>query len=211
MSSDVMMSSGKRKQQFEDKSDEDLNKRSKTLFNDKPSFSDVHKAYDYLRSLFPTEKFGQRIPTIVWRHQLYPLFHNKTLIDRQLNAWSESAYIRLFRLGSTIDDNEVVIILMSDFQDYVHKFVPKTIITGPVKDESVPNAGEFAKSFDFGKKFLLSIIKKCKYKEILGSELMKKRLPKDMKFSLEYHIYDLIGSQVIHTVETPNDTLLRMT
>ncbi|CAG2114102.1 unnamed protein product, partial [Medioppia subpectinata] len=76
---------------------------------------------------------------------------------------------------------------------------------------SVPNAGEFAKTFDFGKKFLLSIIKKCKYKEILGSELMKRRLPKDMKFSLEYHIYDLIGSQVIHTVETPNDTLLRMT
>ncbi|CAG2114101.1 unnamed protein product [Medioppia subpectinata] len=128
-SSDVVMSSGKRKQQFEDNSDEDLNKRSKTLFNDKPSFSDVHKAYEYLRSLFPTEKFGQRIPTIVWRHQLYPLFHNKTLIDRQLNTWSESAYIRLFRLGSTIDDNEVVIILMSDFQDYVHKFVPKTIIT----------------------------------------------------------------------------------
>ncbi|CAG2158698.1 unnamed protein product [Oppiella nova] len=219
--------------------------RKRNAVPNKPTFTDVSHAYDYLRTLFPIQKFNQRIPTIVWKHQLYPLLKNKTLIDRQLNSWCESAYIRLFRLGSTIDNHEVVIVLMSDFQEFADKCCRKTIITerflkkviieksstqiscDVLKNEyqfnddniselircgllarhrssgvlliSLPNAGEFVKAFDFGKKFLISIIKKSKYKEILKSELMKRRVPKDMKFDIEYHLYDLIGSEVIQT------------
>ena len=62
---------------------------------------------------------------------------------------------------------------------------------------SIPNAGEFIKSFDFGKKAIVSMINKCKYKEILKSYLIKRKLPRDMKFSLEFHIYDLIGSDLV--------------
>ena len=62
---------------------------------------------------------------------------------------------------------------------------------------SLPNAGEFVKHFDFGKKALISIISKTKYKEISKSDLLKRRLSKDMKFSIEFHVYDLIGSDLI--------------
>ncbi|XP_054160298.1 serine/threonine-protein kinase 19-like [Oppia nitens] len=230
------------------------NKRTKTdTIND---FSDVSKAYDYLRSLFATEKFSQKIVPIVWRHQLYAICHNKTLIDRQLNTWSKSSYIRLFRLGSTADDNEVAVVLMSDFQELVDKCCPKTIITerylkkviyekhsthiscDVLKNEyqfneeniielvrigllarhlnvgqllvSIPNVGEFVKTFHLGRNTLISIIKKNKYKEILKSELMKKRYPKNMKLSVEYHINDLIGSQTVEVIKTSNDLLLRL-
>lgn len=64
---------------------------------------------------------------------------------------------------------------------------------------SIPNAGEFIKSMDSGKKSILSVINKSKYKEISKSSLLKRKFPKDMKFSVEYHVYDLIGSDLVQT------------
>ena len=38
----------------------------------------------YLSSLFPREKFEQKLPPIVMKHQLYSVIHDKTTTDREL-------------------------------------------------------------------------------------------------------------------------------
>ena len=62
---------------------------------------------------------------------------------------------------------------------------------------SIPNAGEFVKSFNIGKKAVISMIKRSKFQEIAKQEIMKRKLPKECKFSIKFHIYDLIGSNHI--------------
>jgi hypothetical protein len=54
------------------------------VLSDTKSFTSSLDALHYLRSLFPIEKFVNRIPAIIWRHQLYALFSNRTEIDKQV-------------------------------------------------------------------------------------------------------------------------------
>jgi serine/threonine-protein kinase 19 len=62
---------------------------------------------------------------------------------------------------------------------------------------SIPNAGEFVKNFDIGKKALISMFKKAKYNEISKTDIQRRKLPKEAKFSIQFHVYDLIGSDLI--------------
>jgi hypothetical protein len=63
---------------------------------------------------------------------------------------------------------------------------------------SIPNAGEFVKNFDIGKKALISMFKKAKYNEISKTDILRRKLPKEAKFSIQCHVYDLIGLDLIH-------------
>ncbi|XP_071449934.1 inactive serine/threonine-protein kinase 19-like [Hetaerina americana] len=76
---------------------------------------------------------------------------------------------------------------------------------------SFPNAGEFMKHFLKGRAALLRLIKKCKFSEILQSELEKRQLDKAAKFGIQYHIHDLIGGDFVDCVESTSGTLLRFT
>ena len=46
--------------------------------------SDTEAGLLYLCSLFPREKFEEKLPAIVMKHQLYSVIHNKTTADREL-------------------------------------------------------------------------------------------------------------------------------
>ncbi|XP_074839323.1 winged helix repair factor 1-like isoform X2 [Carettochelys insculpta] len=75
---------------------------------------------------------------------------------------------------------------------------------------AVPGAGRFVKCFLQGRKAVLAMIQKAKYKEVLLSDLQSRRPPRAVKLGLCYHIHDLIGAQLVDCVPSTSGTLLRL-
>ncbi|XP_037480661.1 serine/threonine-protein kinase 19 homolog isoform X2 [Triticum dicoccoides] len=74
---------------------------------------------------------------------------------------------------------------------------------------SIPSIGPILKGLSQGRKEVLSLLNRRKYKEMLLSSLEKTRLrlsPLDVRF----HLRDLIGSGHIKTVQTPTGLLARV-
>lgn len=81
--------------------------------------SDTHAALLLLRSHFPVEKFENRLPAIVIKHQLYSIIKNKTLVDKELNELRLNGEVRCFHLGAESDD--VCIVFKDDFKKHTLK------------------------------------------------------------------------------------------
>ncbi|XP_034277367.1 inactive serine/threonine-protein kinase 19 isoform X2 [Pantherophis guttatus] len=75
---------------------------------------------------------------------------------------------------------------------------------------AVPGAGRFIKCFIKGRKAVLGMIQKSKYKEVLLSDLQSRQAPNAVKLGLPYHIHDIIGAQLVDCVPTTSGTLLRL-
>ena len=74
---------------------------------------------------------------------------------------------------------------------------------------AIPGAGLFVKNFLKGRKAVLSMIKRCKYKEILLTELQKRKTPKLIVFDINYLLHDLIGADLVTSTQTTSGILLR--
>eukprot|EP00730_Choanoeca_flexa_P020136 TRINITY_DN9841_c0_g1_i2.p2 TRINITY_DN9841_c0_g1~~TRINITY_DN9841_c0_g1_i2.p2 ORF type:complete len:243 (+),score=36.08 TRINITY_DN9841_c0_g1_i2:1476-2204(+) len=74
---------------------------------------------------------------------------------------------------------------------------------------SLPGLGVFTRDMSNGREALLKSLKRKKFKEVLESELMKKKL-KAMRLSVEYHISDLAGLDAVDVIETSSGRLLRL-
>lgn len=75
---------------------------------------------------------------------------------------------------------------------------------------AIPNAGRFVKYFVNGRKTLLGVIRKTKYKEVLLQDFQSRKAPLNVKLGLQYHIYDLIGAELVDCIPTTSGTLLRL-
>ncbi|XP_060615513.2 inactive serine/threonine-protein kinase 19 isoform X2 [Anolis sagrei] len=75
---------------------------------------------------------------------------------------------------------------------------------------AVPRAGRFVKYFIKGRKAVLGMIQKAKYKEVLLSDLQNRQTPRAVKLGIPYHIHDIIGAQLVDCVPTTTGTLLRL-
>ncbi|XP_063039607.1 inactive serine/threonine-protein kinase 19-like [Engraulis encrasicolus] len=74
---------------------------------------------------------------------------------------------------------------------------------------SVPNAGKFTKYFIQGRKAVLNMVKKAKYGEVLKNELELRRTTSHVKFPMKYHIYDIMGAELVESIPTTSGTMLR--
>ncbi|XP_062591297.1 inactive serine/threonine-protein kinase 19-like [Saccostrea cucullata] len=75
---------------------------------------------------------------------------------------------------------------------------------------ALPNAGVFMKCFLRGRKAILTMIRKCKYREILQTELEQRKWPKICKLGLQYHMHEVIGADLIKCIQTTSGQLLRL-
>lgn len=75
---------------------------------------------------------------------------------------------------------------------------------------SIPRAGVFVKTLLYGRRALEAMFRRCKYREILRSDLEMKKLPKAAKLGMQYHIHDLIGADRLESVRTTSGSLLRL-
>lgn len=213
---------------------------------------DTRNTLLYLSSIFPVEKFQQRLPPIILRHQIYAFVTCRTEVDKCLNDMRKKGEIRLFKLGQKED--ELAIVSMKEYRQHLEKCCPnnpivesflriveqcpdisysKTVLvnTYGMKEEniseliqqgaltgrdvgcywlSVPRIGEFVKTLVYGRRTVLQHIKRTKYKEILQSELQERKLPPKVLLGMLYHVYDIIGSDLVTCVNTSSGIVLRL-
>ncbi|XP_049324103.1 serine/threonine-protein kinase 19 isoform X2 [Astyanax mexicanus] len=60
---------------------------------------DVKATLQYLMTLFPRKLFNDSLPQIVFKHQLYSLHSDKTLVDKQVNELRDKGELLMFQLG----------------------------------------------------------------------------------------------------------------
>lgn len=206
----------------------------------------------HISSLFPVDRFQNRLPPIIMRHQIYALVKCRTEVDKCLNEMRKKGEIRLFKLGQ--NDDEVAVVYMKDYKEHVERCCTSNTTVGTflnivaqcpdisfsrnvllnvygMKEEniseliqqgvmtardvgcywlSIPNVGEFVKTFLYGRRATLQYIRRTKYKELLQSELEKRKLPRKAQLSILYHIYDIIGSDSVMCVDTSTGVVLRL-
>ncbi|XP_067673643.1 inactive serine/threonine-protein kinase 19-like [Haliotis asinina] len=224
------------------------------LMNGLPT--DTEASLIYLKNLFPGDKFDDRLPPIIFKHQLYSIVKNRTTVDKHVGDLRSSGEIKVFKLGADANDLCVVFAhdyethilhvmkdlhvhnhiiekflrvvkncndvsldkdtLMKDFRfkdEEITQLVKSSVLT--VRDVgswwlSIPNAGVFMKNFMRGRKALLTMIRKCKYREILQQDLEQRKWPKLARLGILYHIHDVIGSDLVESVQTTSGNLLRL-
>uniref|UniRef100_T1IN07 Serine/threonine-protein kinase 19 n=1 Tax=Strigamia maritima TaxID=126957 RepID=T1IN07_STRMM len=86
------------------------------------STRDTKRILEHLHSIFPVEKFEHRLPSIIFKHQLYSISKNKTETDRQLQELRNRDEIRYFHLGIDSDDFDLCIVFTRDYEQHVIKF-----------------------------------------------------------------------------------------
>ncbi|RWS10269.1 serine/threonine-protein kinase 19-like isoform X2 [Dinothrombium tinctorium] len=71
-----------------------------------------------IAALFPSHRY-RSLPAIVWKHQLYAFCKNRTAVDKGLNTLCEKGKIRFFNLGSTVNSNEIAVLLLDDYETFI--------------------------------------------------------------------------------------------
>ena len=61
---------------------------------------------------------------------------------------------------------------------------------------AIPGVSPFIKSLTKGRSMVQQVLRKSKYKELLQSELESRKFSVS-KLNMEYHIHDLIGSDLV--------------
>jgi serine/threonine-protein kinase 19 len=74
-----------------------------------------------------------------------------------------------------------------------HRMVGKFLL-------SFPGCGTFISTQTIGRKAVLRMIRGTKFKEILESELWKRKLPLSCRFDVKYFTADLLGSEEVTVV-----------
>ncbi|EEE67112.1 hypothetical protein OsJ_24133 [Oryza sativa Japonica Group] len=108
----------------------------------------------------------------------------------------------LLSLGGDVTDKHITLLMNAGL-------LTRQLIDPNMYWFSIPSIGPVLKGLTQGRKEILSLLNRKKYKEMLLSSLEKTRLrfsPLDVRF----HIRDLIGSGHIKTVQTPTGLLVRI-
>nr|GMD69052.1 serine/threonine-protein kinase 19 isoform X3 [Ipomoea batatas] len=215
-------SSGSRKRQREpDSGDSD---QSLSL-EDNLTFSDTMVALRIMRAQFPhIEKVS--IQPFVLQSQLYSSVKDRTQVDRELESLKREKALRIFKLNTGQDDHAIM--LIDDYlsqcsllslggkvkEEHVSLLINAGLLTRQLIDPNmywfaIPNVGPVLKGLSQGRKELLSLLNRRKFKEMMMATLEKKRLrlsPLDMRF----HLRDLIGSGHLRTVEAPSGLIVKL-
>ncbi|KAI4900554.1 hypothetical protein NFI96_026747 [Prochilodus magdalenae] len=75
---------------------------------------DVKATLEYLMTLFPRKLFNDSLPQIVFKHQLYSLHSDKTLVDKQLNELRDKGELLMFQLG--FDSDTFALVFSEDYR-----------------------------------------------------------------------------------------------
>lgn len=75
---------------------------------------------------------------------------------------------------------------------------------------SIPGAGSFVKAHTLGRRTLLRALRCSRYREMLQSELEKRKLPRACKMPMEHFILDLVGSGAVARVTSPTGPVIRL-
>ncbi|KFM65644.1 Serine/threonine-protein kinase 19, partial [Stegodyphus mimosarum] len=110
----------------------DVKRKKLNSFQENGSLKDIptdtSPALQYLSSIFPLEKFQNRLPPIVMRHQIYAFVKCRTEVDKQLSDMCKQGEIRLFKLGNSED--EIAIVYMKDYKQHIERCCQNNTVVG---------------------------------------------------------------------------------
>ncbi|XP_066375453.1 uncharacterized protein [Miscanthus floridulus] len=192
---------------------------------DNLTFNDTMIALQLMRAQFPKLDKVVAQPFIV-QSQLYSSVKDRTQVDRDLESFKKDKVLRIFKLSSGQDDHAIMFMddylkqcsLLSRGGDVTDKHITLLMNAGLLTRQlidpniywfSIPRIGPILKGLSQGRKEILSLLNRRKYKEMLLSSLENTKLrlsPLDTRFLLR----DLIGSGHIKTVQTPTGLLARI-
>lgn len=73
-----------------------------------PEFSSVSEALQFFRNLFPSSKFGGRLPPVILKHQLYAVIRDRAIVDVEVRKLCKSGTVRVLRLGHSTEEDCIV-------------------------------------------------------------------------------------------------------
>ncbi|XP_022758448.1 serine/threonine-protein kinase 19-like isoform X5 [Durio zibethinus] len=198
------------------------------------SFSDTLMALRIMRAQFPQiDKVA--IQPFILQSQLYSSVKDRTQVDRELEIehvvkriekrkqgdlevfkWFKVHVIES-KLESSIEHQELCSLLSLGGRvkdEHISLLINAGLITRQLIDPTmywfaIPNIGSILKGLSQGRKELLSLLNRRRYREMMLAALEKKRLrfsPLDMRF----HLRDLIGSGHLKTAHTPTGMVVRV-
>ncbi|XP_011004040.1 PREDICTED: serine/threonine-protein kinase 19 isoform X2 [Populus euphratica] len=117
----------------------------------------------------------------------------------------------------SIDHQELCLLLSHDGKvkdEHISLLINAGLLTRQLIDPnmywfSIPNIGSILKGLSQGRKELLSLLNRQRYKEMMLAPLEKKRLRLSL-LDMRFHLRDLIGSGHLKTVNTPTGLLVRV-
>ncbi|KAI3682646.1 hypothetical protein L1987_82765 [Smallanthus sonchifolius] len=107
----------------------------------------------------------------------------------------------LLSIGGKVKDEDISLLINAGL-------LTCQLIDSDVYWFAIPNIGSVLKGLTQGRKELLSLLNRKKYKEMMLAMLEKKRLrlsPLDVRF----HLRDLLGSGHLKTIQTPSGLVIR--
>ncbi|XP_011628101.1 serine/threonine-protein kinase 19 isoform X4 [Amborella trichopoda] len=136
--------------------------------------------------------------------------------DIDVFEWFRS-HVLPSKLDASIEHEELCLLLSHGGNvkdDHISLLINAGLLTRQLLDSNsywfaIPNIGFILKGLSQGRKELISLLNRRKYKEMLLALLEKKRLrlsPLDIRF----HLRDLIGSGYLKTVHTPAGLLVKV-
>ncbi|CAI0434465.1 unnamed protein product [Linum tenue] len=136
--------------------------------------------------------------------------------DTEVLEWFKK-YVIDCKLEPSIDHQELCLLLSNGGKvkdEHISLLINGGLLTRQLIDPNmywfaIPNIGSILKGLSQGRKELLSLLKRRRYKEMMLAPLEKKRLrfsPLDIRF----HLRDLIGSGHLKTLCTPTGLVVRV-
>ncbi|KAK9057386.1 hypothetical protein SSX86_022221 [Deinandra increscens subsp. villosa] len=107
----------------------------------------------------------------------------------------------LLSIGGKVKDEDISLLINAGL-------LTRQLIDSDMYWFAIPNIGSVLKGITQGRKELLSLLNRKKYKEMMLALLEKKRLrlsPLDIRF----HLRDLLGSGHLKTIQTPSGLVIR--
>ncbi|PON62647.1 Serine-threonine protein kinase [Parasponia andersonii] len=140
----------------------------------------------------------------------------KKLANVEVFEWFKTHVID-FKLEPSIEHQELCTLLSLGGKvkdDHISVLINAGLLIRQLIDPNmywftIPNIGSVLKGLSQGRKEVLSLLNRRRYKEMMLASLEKKRLrlsPLDMRF----HVRDLIGSGHLKTVQTPTGLVVQV-
>ncbi|XP_042003650.1 serine/threonine-protein kinase 19 homolog isoform X1 [Salvia splendens] len=99
-------------------------------------------------------------------------------------------------------------------EDHISQLISAGLLIRQLIDQnmywfSIPNIGSVLKGLSQGRKELMSLLSRRKYKEMMMAALEIKRL-RFSSLDMRFHLRDLIGSGQLKTIQTPSGLIVRV-
>ncbi|XP_072777206.1 inactive serine/threonine-protein kinase 19 isoform X4 [Taeniopygia guttata] len=170
----------------------------------------VEAALGAVAALFPRRLFGDALPPLLLRHQLYSLVPDRTAVDRHLALAAVAGSPREPLVRRFL---EVAVMARPELSYGERQLVAVGLLT--VRDVgswwvAVPGVGRFVRALLRGRRALLSLFRRARLRQLPQGALGGGKTPPGAALGVPFLLHDLLGEGRLQSIPTPAGPLLRL-